>query len=109
MRWVLAPGRWWRRRRSARRLSTEPLGNSEKVSLADEVELPEDGLAAIVGDSDDLILALARRIVAGDEDAGPGEYGLEQARQASAGVEIEALLVDDVWRAPAPVIVAAEV
>ncbi len=35
-------------------------------SLAVEGELPEDGLAAYGDDGDDLMLALARKIVAGD-------------------------------------------
>ena len=38
-------------------------------SLAVEGELPEDGLAAYGDDGDDLMLALARKIVAGEEDA----------------------------------------
>ena len=39
-------------------------------SLAVEGELPEDGLAAFGDDGDDLMLALARKIVAGEEDDG---------------------------------------
>ncbi|MYI86486.1 MAG: hypothetical protein F4081_06810, partial [Dehalococcoidia bacterium] len=42
-------------------------------SLAVEGELPEDGLAAYGDDGDDLMLALARKIVAGEEDAGSVE------------------------------------
>ena len=38
-------------------------------SLAGEGQLPEDGLAAYGHDGDDLMLALARKIVAGEEDA----------------------------------------
>ena len=45
-------------------------------SLAVEGELPEDGLAAYGDDGDDLMLALARKIVAGDEDADSGRVGV---------------------------------
>ena len=37
-------------------------------SLAVEGELPEDGLAAYGDDGDDLMMALARKIVSGDEE-----------------------------------------
>ena len=66
-------------------------------SLAVEGELPEDGLAAYGDDGDDLMLALARKIVAGEEDAGSVEAVFEQARQVAT--EAEALLVDAEWRA----------
>ncbi len=69
-------------------------------SLAVEGELPEDGLAAYGDDGDDLMLALARKIVAGEEDAGSVESVFEQARQVA--VEAEALLVDEGWHAPEP-------
>ena len=69
-------------------------------SLAVEGELPEDGLAAYGDEGDDLMLALARKIVAGDEDAGSVESVFEQARQVAA--EAEALLVDEEWHAPEP-------
>ena len=69
-------------------------------SLAVEGELPEDGLAAFGDDGDDLLIALARKIVAGDEDAGSVESVFEQARQVAA--EAEVLLVDDGWHAPEP-------
>ena len=69
-------------------------------SLAVEGELPEDGLAAFGDDGDDLMLALARKIVAGEEDAGSVESVFEQARQVAA--EAEALRVDEGWRAPEP-------
>ena len=62
-------------------------------SLALEGELPEDGLAAYGDDGDDLLIALARKIVAGEEDAGSVESVFEQARQVAA--EAEALLVDE--------------
>ena len=70
-------------------------------SLAVEGELPEDGLAAYGDDGDDLMLALARKIVAGEEDAGLIESVFAQAQQVAA--EAEALLVDAEWRAPEPV------
>ncbi|MDE2752267.1 MAG: hypothetical protein OXI83_06795 [Gemmatimonadota bacterium] len=74
-------------------------------SLAVEGELPEDGLAAYGDDGDDLLIALARKIVAGEEDAGSVESVFEQARQVAA--EAEALLVDEGWHAPEPEPVAA--
>ena len=70
-------------------------------SLAVEGELPEDGLAAYGDDGDDLMLALARQIVAGEEDAGSVESVFAQAQQVAA--EAEALLVDAEWAAPEPV------
>ena len=69
-------------------------------SLAVEGELPDDGLAAYGDDGDDLMLALARKIVAGEEDAGSVESVFAQALQVAA--EAEALLVDDGWAAPEP-------
>ena len=53
-------------------------------SLAVEGELPEDGLAAYGDDGDDLILALARKIVAGEEDADSVESVFAQAQQVAA-------------------------
>ena len=76
-------------------------------SLAVEGELPEDGLAAYGDDGDDLMLALARKIVAGEEDAGSVESVFAQARQVAA--EAEALLVDAEWHAPEPVVVGTAV
>ncbi len=75
-------------------------------SLAVEGELPEDGLAAYGDDGDDLMLALARKIVAGEEEDGSVESVFEQARQVAA--EAEALLVDEGWHAPEPAVVEAE-
>ena len=69
-------------------------------SLAVEGELPEDGLAAYGDEGDDLMLALARKIVAGEEDAGSVESVFAQAQQVAA--EAEALLVDAEWAAPEP-------
>ena len=67
-------------------------------SLAVEGELPEDGLAAYGDDGDDLMLALARKIVAGEGDADSVESVFAQAQQVAA--EAEGLLVDAGWRAP---------
>ena len=69
-------------------------------SLAVEGELPEDGLAAYGDDGDDLMLALARRIVSGEETEADGETVEEvfaQARDAEASAE--EFLVDDGWQA----------
>ena len=66
-------------------------------SLAVEGELPEDGLAAYGDDGDDLMMALARRIVSGGEDgAETVEEVFAQARDAVS--EAEELLVDVDWR-----------
>ena len=68
-------------------------------SLAVEGELPEDGLAAYGDDGDDLMMALARKVVSGDEedaDAEAVEAALAQARDAE--VSAEELLVDDGWK-----------
>ena len=64
-------------------------------SLAVEGELPEDGLAAYGDDGDDLLLALARQIVSGEEAdaAEPVEAVFAQAQAAAA--DAEALLVDE--------------
>ena len=69
-------------------------------SLAVEGELPEDGLAAYGDDGDDLMLALARKIVNGDDDeAETVESVFAQARDAETTAE--ELLVDDGWKAVA--------
>ena len=66
-------------------------------SLAVEGELPEDGLAAYVDDGDDLMMALARKIVSGDEDeADTVEAVFAQAR--GAVTTAEEYLVDDGWK-----------
>ena len=66
-------------------------------SLAVEGELPEDGLAAYGDDGDDLMLALARKIVSGEEeDAETMEEVFAQARDAEAASE--EFLVDDGWK-----------
>ena len=67
-------------------------------SLAVEGELPEDGLAAFGDDGDDMMMALARKIVSGDEeeDAETMEEVFAQARDAEATAE--EYLVDDGWK-----------
>ena len=66
-------------------------------SLAVEGELPEDGLAAYGDDGDDLMMALARKIVSGDEDETETvEEIFAQARDAEATAE--EYLVDDGWK-----------
>ena len=66
-------------------------------SLAVEGELPEDGLAAYGDDGDDLMMALARKIVSGDEDeADTVEAVFAQARDAEATAE--GYLVDEGWK-----------
>ena len=52
-------------------------------SLAVEGELPEDGLAAYGDDGDDLMMALARKIVSGDEKR--GRYGGRGVRPGKEG------------------------
>ena len=67
-------------------------------SLAVEGELPEDGLAAYGDDGDDLMMALARKIVSGDEEEDETvEAVFAQARDAEA--TSEEFLVDDGWEA----------
>ena len=70
-------------------------------SLAVEGELPADGLAAFGDDGDDLMLALARKLVSGEADADSVESVSAQAQQVAA--QAEELLVDAEWRAPEPV------
>ena len=67
-------------------------------SLAVEGELPEDGLAAYGDDGDDLMMALARKIVSGEEEdeTETVEEVFAQARNAEATAE--EYLVDDGWK-----------
>ena len=65
--------------------------------LVVEGELPEDGLAAFGDDGDDMMMALARKIVSGDEDTETVEEVFAQTRNAEA--DAEELLVDDGWKA----------
>ena len=78
-------------------------------SLAVEGKLPEEELAAYGDDGDDLLLALARRIVSGEAaEAEPVEAVFAQVQAAAA--DAEALLVDDGWQpviAPEPAVVVA--
>ena len=68
-------------------------------SLAVEGELPEDGLAAYGDDGEDIMLALARKIVNGEEEeeGESVEDAFAQARDAEA--ISEELLVDEEWHA----------
>ena len=68
-------------------------------SLAVEGELPEDGLAAYGDDGDDIMMALARKIVNGEkqDEAETVEAVFAQARDAEAVAE--ELLVDEGWKA----------
>ena len=69
-------------------------------SLAVEGELPEDGLATYGDDGEDVMMALARKIVSGDEeetDDDTMEEVLAAARDAEASAE--EYLVDDGWKA----------
>ncbi len=68
-------------------------------SLAVEGDLPEDGLAVYGDTGDDLMLALARKLISGEEDADSVESVFAQAQQVAASAE--QLLVDDGWSAPA--------
>ena len=77
-------------------------------SLAVEGELPEDGLAAYGDDGDDLMMALARKlvldhdrgIVSGEEDEEDENETMEEvfAQARNAESEAEELLVDDGWK-----------
>ncbi len=73
-------------------------------SLAVEGELPEDGLAAYGDEGDDLMMALARKIVSGEEaETETVEDAFAGARKAEAAAE--EYLVDDGWK---PVVVEPE-
>ena len=75
-------------------------------SLAVEGELPEDGLAAYGDDGDDMMMALARKlvldhdrgIVSGDEEDEAETMEEVFAAARSAESEAEELLVDDGWK-----------
>ena len=69
-------------------------------SLAVDGDLPEDGLAAYGDTGDDLMMALARKLVSGDSDDEPVEDIFRQAQQVAA--EAEDLLVDADWERPEP-------
>ena len=67
-------------------------------SLAVEGELPEEGLAAYGDDGDDVMMALARKIVSGDEEADDGTMEEVFAKARNAEAEAEEYLVDDGWK-----------
>ncbi|MXX81800.1 MAG: SWF/SNF helicase family protein [Chloroflexi bacterium] len=67
-------------------------------SLAVEGDLPEDGLAAYGDTGDDLMMALARKLVSGETDSEPVEDIFLRAQQIAA--EAEDLLVDADWERP---------
>ena len=69
--------------------------------------MPEAGLAAYGDDGDDLILALARKIVRGEEDAESVEAVFAQAGDAAASPE--EYLVDDGWKLVEPEVVGVHV
>ena len=66
-------------------------------SLAVEGELPEDGLAAFGDDGDDM-MALARKIVSGDEDEDTETVEEVFAQTRNAEATAEELLVDEGWK-----------
>ena len=76
-------------------------------SLAVEGELPEDGLAGYGDTGDDLMMALARKLVSGEADDAPVEDIFQQAQQIAA--QADQLLVDAEWERsepePAPIVV----
>ena len=69
-------------------------------SLAVEGELPEDGLAGYGDTGDDLMMALARKLVSGDSEDEPVEDIFRQAQQIAA--QADQLLVDDDWQGVEP-------
>ena len=66
--------------------------------LAVEGELPKVGLAAYGDDGDDQMMALARRIVSGDEDSDTETVENVFARAREAEASADELLVDDGWK-----------
>ena len=66
--------------------------------MAVEGDLPEDGLAAFGDDGDELIMALARKIVSGEEVAETESVEGVFAQTLDAESEAEELLVDVDWR-----------
>ena len=67
-------------------------------SLAVEGELPEDGLAAYGDDGDNLMMALARQIVSGDDQADAETMEEMFARARNAAAIDEQYLMDDEWQ-----------
>ena len=68
-------------------------------SLAVEGELPEDGLAAYGDEGDDIMLALARKIVNGEEEEQEESVEKAFAQARDAEMVSEELLVDEGWHA----------
>ena len=66
-------------------------------SLAVEGELPEDGLAAYGDDGDDIMLALARKIVNGEEEEEEEGESVEEAFAQAR--DAEAISEDEEWHA----------
>ena len=67
-------------------------------SLAVEGELPEDGLAAYGDDGDDLMMALARQVISGDEEDEAETVEAVFAQATDAEATAEEYLVDDGWK-----------
>ena len=67
-------------------------------SLAVEGELPEDGLAAFGDDGDDMMMALARKIVNGEEEDEAETVEEVFARARDVETAAEELLVDAEWK-----------
>ena len=67
-------------------------------SLAVEGELPEDGLAAYGDDGDDLMMALARKIVSGEEENTAEKVDDVFAAARAVEASAEELLVDEGWK-----------
>ena len=68
-------------------------------SLAVEGELPEDGLAAYGDDGDDLMMALARKIVSGEEQDDAETVEAVFAQRGTPRPSPRSYLVDDGWKA----------
>ncbi len=69
-------------------------------SLAVEGELPADGLAGYGDTGDDLMMALARKLVSGDGEDEPVEDVFRQAQEIAA--QADQLMVDADWERPEP-------
>ncbi|MCY4529036.1 MAG: hypothetical protein OXD46_08440 [Chloroflexi bacterium] len=67
-------------------------------SLVVEGELPEDGLAAFGDDGDDMMMALARKIVSGEEEDEAETVEEVFAKTRNAEATAEELLVDGGWK-----------
>ena len=67
-----------------------------RSALMIEGELPKDGLAALEGDGDDVLLTLARRLAEQSADAGQSLEGLFAHAQDINGADSD-FLVDSDW------------